>query len=110
LLLVSATGVRAQERAKQHRIAIVIGAGSVAPVSDTGHAFWRSFFEELRRLGDVEGQSLSQRALIHMPIHAQRARFGASTPIFLQKKANAMKSRCRSFRNRNSLLDRAARR
>jgi hypothetical protein len=35
LLLASATGVRAEERAKQHRIAIVIGAGPVAFISET---------------------------------------------------------------------------
>jgi putative ABC transport system substrate-binding protein len=60
LLLASGTQtVRAQERRKQHRIAIVIGAGPVAPISETGHPFWRAFFEELHRLGDLEGQNLT---------------------------------------------------
>src|ERR1700747_1857854 len=59
LLLASATGVRAQERPNQHRIAIVRPAGSVALISDTGIRTYRAFFEELRRLGDVEGENLT---------------------------------------------------
>jgi putative tryptophan/tyrosine transport system substrate-binding protein len=56
--------VRAQEAAKQHRIAIVIPAGPVDIISDTGsepirRRLYKSFFEELRRLGDVEGQNLT---------------------------------------------------
>jgi putative ABC transport system substrate-binding protein len=51
--------VRAQEPAKQHRIAIVITAGPVALISETGNRFWRAFFEELRRLGHVERQNLT---------------------------------------------------
>ena len=58
LLLASVTGVRAQELAKQHRIAMV-RPGPVALMSDTGLRIWRLFFEELRRLGDVEGQNLT---------------------------------------------------
>ena len=50
---------QAREPAKQHRIAIVIPAGRVARIIDTGSRFWRAFFEELRRLGDVEGQNLT---------------------------------------------------
>ena len=64
LLLASATGARAQERAKQHRIAIVIAGGTVARISETSsepvsRRFNQAFFEELRRLGDVEGQNLT---------------------------------------------------
>jgi putative ABC transport system substrate-binding protein len=60
LLLAAAVRMaRAQEAAKQHRIAIVIPAGSVALISETGHPFWRAIFGELRRLGDVEGQNLT---------------------------------------------------
>jgi putative tryptophan/tyrosine transport system substrate-binding protein len=60
LLLAAATrSVRAQERAKQHRIAIVIPAGPVARIDDPGINFYRAFWEELRRLGDVEGQNLA---------------------------------------------------
>jgi putative ABC transport system substrate-binding protein len=51
--------VRAQERAKQHRIAIVVSTTPAASISDTGNRIWQAFFEELRRLGDVEGQNLS---------------------------------------------------
>jgi putative tryptophan/tyrosine transport system substrate-binding protein len=63
LLLASATRVRAQERVKQHRIAIIIPAGPVAVISATSsdtltRRFYQPFFEELRRLGDVEGQNL----------------------------------------------------
>src|SRR3984893_11795965 len=63
LLAAGARPTRAQERAKQHRIAIVIPAGAVAIISETSsdpirRRFYQSFFEELRRLGDVEGQNL----------------------------------------------------
>jgi hypothetical protein len=52
-----------QERGKQHRIAIVISAGAVAIISETSsdplrRRFYQSFFEDLRRLGDIEGQNL----------------------------------------------------
>ena len=60
LLLAAATGpVRAQAPAKQHRIAIIVPAGAVASIRDTGPRFWRAFFEELRGLGDAEGQNLT---------------------------------------------------
>jgi putative ABC transport system substrate-binding protein len=59
LLAGAARSVPAQERAKQHRIAIVRPAGSVSLISDTGISFYQSFFEELRRLGDIEGQNLT---------------------------------------------------
>jgi putative ABC transport system substrate-binding protein len=60
LLLASATGtVQAQQPAKPHRVAIVIPAGPVARVDGSGSRFWKAFFEELRRLGDVEEQNLT---------------------------------------------------
>jgi putative ABC transport system substrate-binding protein len=60
LLFLTALGVaQAQERAKQHRIAMIRPAGSLSLMSDTGLRNWRAFFEELRRLGDVEGQTLT---------------------------------------------------
>jgi putative tryptophan/tyrosine transport system substrate-binding protein len=61
LLLAGAVrAVRAQERAKQHRIAILVPAGSVASINDAGGRGWgRVFLEELRGLGDVEGQNLA---------------------------------------------------
>jgi putative tryptophan/tyrosine transport system substrate-binding protein len=51
--------VRSQEGAKQHRIAIVIPAGPITSISETGTRPFQAFFEELRRLGDVEGQNLT---------------------------------------------------
>ena len=59
LLLASAVqSVWAQEPAKHHRIA-VIAAGPVAGIHDPGVRPFQAFFEELRRLGDVEGQNLT---------------------------------------------------
>ena len=49
----------AQEAAKQRRMAIVIPAGPITSISDTGIRAWQAFFEQLRQLGDVEGQNLS---------------------------------------------------
>src|SRR5262249_52864694 len=48
----------AQEPAKQRRIAIVIPAGPVARIHDRLSRYWQPFWEELRRLGDAEGQNL----------------------------------------------------
>jgi putative tryptophan/tyrosine transport system substrate-binding protein len=65
LLLAGVAGsVRAQEQAKQHRIAIVMAGGTIARISETAgdpvaRRFYRAFFQELRRLGDVEGQNLT---------------------------------------------------
>jgi putative ABC transport system substrate-binding protein len=64
LLLTAAVGtVRAQERAKQHRIAIVIPAGPVAIIGETSsdpvlRRLYQPFFGELRRLGQIEGRNL----------------------------------------------------
>jgi putative tryptophan/tyrosine transport system substrate-binding protein len=65
VLLATATrSARAQQSAKQRRIAIVIPAGGVADISETGNdalgrRLYQPFFEELRRLGEVEGQNLT---------------------------------------------------
>ena len=64
LLAAAAQSAQTQERAKQHRIAIVIPAGAVAIISETSgdplrRRFYQGFFGELRRLGDVEGQNLT---------------------------------------------------
>ena len=65
LLLAAATrSVRAQEQAKQRRIAIIFPAGPVALISETSseplsRRIYQPFLEELRRLGDVEGQTLT---------------------------------------------------
>jgi putative ABC transport system substrate-binding protein len=50
--------VRAQERTKRHRAAIVV-AGSVASIDDPGSRLWQPFWQELRWLGDIEGQNLT---------------------------------------------------
>jgi putative ABC transport system substrate-binding protein len=57
-LSVAVRAVRAQQPAKHHRIAI-IAAGPVARIDDPGNLFFHAIFEELRRLGDVEGQNLT---------------------------------------------------
>ena len=59
LLAAAARSVRAQERTKQQRIAIVVSAGPAARVNDLGSRYWQALWEELRRLGDVEGQNLT---------------------------------------------------
>jgi len=56
LLAAAARPGRAQEPAKQHRIAIIF-ARPVALIDDS--PLFRAFFEELRRLGHVEGQNLA---------------------------------------------------
>jgi putative ABC transport system substrate-binding protein len=59
LLLATATpSGRAQERAQQHRIAIVISTGPVARVYDPASHAFQAFWQELHRLGDAEGQNL----------------------------------------------------
>ena len=59
LLAAAAQPLWAQEPAKQRRIAIVIPAGPITSISDTGIRGWQAFFEELRRLGEIEGQNLT---------------------------------------------------
>jgi putative tryptophan/tyrosine transport system substrate-binding protein len=59
LLAATARTGRAQERIKQHRIAIVIASGPVARIDDPTSRAWQAFWQELRRLGDVEGQNLT---------------------------------------------------
>ena len=49
---------RAQQPSKMKRIAIVNPASKVSEMSVSGHTGWRAFFEELSRLGYVEGQNL----------------------------------------------------
>jgi putative tryptophan/tyrosine transport system substrate-binding protein len=51
--------VQSQEQPKQHRIAIVMTAGPISRASDTGNPFGQAFWQELLRLGDVEGQNLT---------------------------------------------------
>src|SRR5436190_5571909 len=53
-------GVSAQQRTAQRRIALFHPAIPTALLTETGGGTaWRAFFEELRRLGYVEGQNLA---------------------------------------------------
>ncbi|HMH74335.1 MAG TPA: ABC transporter substrate-binding protein [Bradyrhizobium sp.] len=49
---------QAQQPAKMKRIAYVHSAANVSRISASGEPFYRAFFEELSRLGYVEGQNL----------------------------------------------------
>src|SRR6476469_9928088 len=49
---------RAQQPAKMKRIAIVFPSAKVSDISVSGPPRYRAFFEELSRLGYVEGQNL----------------------------------------------------
>src|SRR5260370_1644851 len=50
---------RAQQRARQHRIAIFHPAIPATLITETGGgSAWRAFFAELRRLGYIEGENL----------------------------------------------------
>src|SRR5216684_3586190 len=49
---------RAQQPAKMKRIAIVFPSAKVSEISVSGPPRYRAFFEELSRLGYVEGQNL----------------------------------------------------
>ena len=60
-LLIASTAIQpllAQEPEKQPTIAIVASFGKTEIISETGSGFWRTFFEELRHLGHVEGRDL----------------------------------------------------
>jgi putative tryptophan/tyrosine transport system substrate-binding protein len=59
LLAAAAQSVRAQELAKQHRIAIVISTGPITRINDPASRYWQAFWRELRKLGDAEGQNLT---------------------------------------------------
>jgi putative tryptophan/tyrosine transport system substrate-binding protein len=57
-LLLAATMHPAREQAKQRRIAFV-ALDPVARIDDPGNPLFGAFFDELRQLGDVKGQSLT---------------------------------------------------
>jgi putative ABC transport system substrate-binding protein len=59
LLAATARTARAQEPAKQHRIAIVVPSAPVNGIRGTEVRAWQAFFTELRRAGDIEGQNLT---------------------------------------------------
>jgi putative ABC transport system substrate-binding protein len=48
----------AQQPAKMKRIALVTSSAKVSEISVSGRPYYRAFFEELSRLGYVEGQNL----------------------------------------------------
>jgi len=50
--------VRAQQSSKMKRIAIVSPATKISDMSVSGYRIYRVFFEELSRLGYVEGENL----------------------------------------------------
>jgi putative ABC transport system substrate-binding protein len=58
-LAAAAGSVRARERAKRHRMAMVVSAGPAARVNDPASRYWQAFWEELRHLGNIEGQNLT---------------------------------------------------
>ena len=49
--------VRAQQPTKMKRVAFVIPATKISDITVSGRPFFRAFFEELSRLGYVEGQN-----------------------------------------------------
>ena len=48
----------AQISERPRALAIVVSFGKPETISEAGSGFWRAFFEELRRLGHVEGRDL----------------------------------------------------
>ena len=58
LLTASMQRALAREDGKQYHIAIVVPSAPVTEISETARTVWRSFFEELRRLGYIEGKNL----------------------------------------------------
>ncbi len=54
-----AARAQAQQPLKLYRIAVVHPSHPIAVLSETGgNPYWRAFFQELRRLGYIEGQNL----------------------------------------------------
>jgi len=63
LLAPTTRSVRGEEQAAQRRIAIVIPAGPVTGINETGVRAWQAFFDELRRLGDMGGKTSRSTAI-----------------------------------------------
>jgi len=59
LLAAMVRTIRAQQPAKQHRIAIVVSTAPASSINDPSRRYWREFWEELRRRGDIEGKTLA---------------------------------------------------
>jgi putative ABC transport system substrate-binding protein len=58
VLVVATIGSAPAERKRSHRIAIVISSAPVTVITERTDSFWQSLFNELRRLGHVEGDNL----------------------------------------------------
>jgi putative ABC transport system substrate-binding protein len=58
LLAAAASAALAEQPVKPRRIAIV-EANFVASIGDPGSRLWQAFWQQLRRLGDAEGQNLA---------------------------------------------------
>jgi putative ABC transport system substrate-binding protein len=58
MAVVTTGGARAAERKSSHRIAIVLPTAPVTVIAESTDVFWQSLFNELRRLGHVEGDNL----------------------------------------------------
>jgi putative tryptophan/tyrosine transport system substrate-binding protein len=58
LLAAAVQSARGQERAQRHRIAI-LEASTVASIDEPDSRLWHPFWEQLRQLGDVDGQNLA---------------------------------------------------
>jgi putative tryptophan/tyrosine transport system substrate-binding protein len=98
-LLVASTvrHARAQQPAKVHRIAVINTASPVTEITETGSLrYFRAFFQELRRLGYVEGRNLiverysglgqteHYAELARVVVHSQPDLILASTNIWVQ--------------------------
>ena len=59
-----ATRGRSAAPAKMKRIALVTSSAKVSEISVSGRPYYRAFFEELSRLGYVEGQNLGVDATL----------------------------------------------
>src|SRR5262252_8746913 len=58
LAVATLRSARAEQSRKANRIAMAVPAGSVPKSSEAGDPLFRAFFNELRRLGYVEGDNL----------------------------------------------------
>jgi putative ABC transport system substrate-binding protein len=82
LLAAAARTAGAQQPETKHRIAIVAAVVPAASITEADNFFWRAFFTELRRLGDIEGENLvveRYSAESHPERHAELARQAVSS-------------------------------
>jgi putative ABC transport system substrate-binding protein len=82
LLAAGVPAAAAQQASTKRRIAIIVPAIPAAGITETGgYSYWRAFFAELRRLGDIEGKNLiveRYSAEGHPERYAELARQAAS--------------------------------